>query len=222
MHDSIERRQRHAHVGGMRGDAGGRCAKDRVIAIKAVDGVAARAGRALVATRGVVIKIGAAGALQDVAADGGHVADLPARAREDCPRQQREALAHRAICGERGVLHRRPDQHAAVVPRLDRSRKAGHVDQRLRSLDRLAHQVDEVGAATEILCVRPRAGEADRVVGCRRAREYWNGVMPAPSRKLRRSPRQCRYTRRSGTNCRSSARAARHARERSFQPSGQR
>ncbi len=100
--DGIERGQRDAHVGGMDGDARLRGAEDRVIAVEAVDRVAALAGVALVAARSVVVvEIGAAGALEQVAADGGHVADLRAGAGDDGAGQQRIAGADQPVLGQR-------------------------------------------------------------------------------------------------------------------------
>jgi len=78
--DRIECCQGHAHVRRMSGDAGRRCAEDGVNAVEAVQGVAASARGALVAARGLIVEVGAAGALQDVAAHRRHVADLPAGA----------------------------------------------------------------------------------------------------------------------------------------------
>ena len=81
-HDGVQGRKRDAHVGGVRGDAALRGAEHGVVAIEAVSRVAALAGRAFVAARGIVVEIEAAGALHEIAADRRHVADLaeaPAR-----------------------------------------------------------------------------------------------------------------------------------------------
>jgi hypothetical protein len=47
--------------------------------------------------------------------------------------------SHHSICRNRRVLRGGTDQQAAVVASFDIGRKPGHVDQRIWSLDRLAH-----------------------------------------------------------------------------------
>jgi hypothetical protein len=123
-------------------------------AIEPTDRVATLPGLALVAARTfVVVEIGAAGALQHVAANRRHVADLCARAGQDGAAQHRITGTHRAMPGERAVAHARADQQAAVLALLDPVVDAGHVDQRGGVLDRLAHQIDEIGSAADELGV---------------------------------------------------------------------
>ena len=129
-----------------------------MIAVEAVDRVAALARAALVAARGVVIEIGAARALQEIAADRRHVADLRRSAGEDRLREQGKALAHTPVGRDRGVLHAGADQQAAALCLLDIARQPCHVHEHIGTLDRLAHQVDEIGAAAEILRARARSG----------------------------------------------------------------
>ena len=66
------------------------------------------------------------------------------------------------MLGDGGIFGGGADQEAAVGTLLDRAREAGHVDQCRRPLEGLAHQVDEVRAAAEVLGSGLRA-EADRL-----------------------------------------------------------
>jgi hypothetical protein len=61
------------------------------------------------------------------------------------------------VRGQRRVARRRADQQAAVGALLDVARQAGHIDQGQRLLDGLAHQVDQVGAAAQVLGAGPAA-----------------------------------------------------------------
>lgn len=54
------------------------------------------------------------------------------------------------MLGHCGVTGGRPDHQTAVVGLLDFRRQAGHVDEHRGDLDGLAHQVDEVRAATKV------------------------------------------------------------------------
>ena len=118
----LERGERDAHIGGMRGDAGLARAEDRVDAVEAVDRRAAAAGLALVAGRGRVVEIEAARPLQEIAAGRRHVAQLLRGAGQDRARQQRIALLDQRVIGEIGVRHERADAQAAVRGLLDRLR----------------------------------------------------------------------------------------------------
>ena len=121
-----------------------------MIAIEAFDGVAALTGIALVTARaGVVVKVSAARPLQQIAADRCHIADLRRGTREDRARQHRIAPAHGGVLCERSVAHRCADQQAATLAHGDVRRQAGDIPQRRRTLYRLAHQVDQIGAAAE-------------------------------------------------------------------------
>src|SRR5690242_14985870 len=74
-HDGIERRERYRHVRGMHRDAIRARAEDGVDAVVALERGAARAWMTLVAgAEGGVVKVVAARALQEVAADRRHVA----------------------------------------------------------------------------------------------------------------------------------------------------
>ena len=133
-----------------------------MVAIEAVARVAALAGRALIAARGVVVEIDAAGALHEIAADRRHVADLGGGAGQDRLGEQRKALAHTPIGRDGGVLHAGADAQAAALGLLDIAREPGHVHQHIGMLDGLAHEVDEIGAAAEILGAGARPGRERR------------------------------------------------------------
>src|ERR1700722_2387067 len=89
----------------MRGDAAVRGAEHGVVAVEAASRVAAVSGRAFVAVRGIVVKIDAAGALHEIAADRRHVADLRGGASQDRLGEQRETLALTPVGCDGGVLH---------------------------------------------------------------------------------------------------------------------
>jgi hypothetical protein len=82
------------------------------------------------------------------------IADLRARAGEHGAGDKRIALADQSMFGERRIFRSRADAHAAVGLFGDITIQRGHVDERTRLLDVLAHQVDEIGAAAEIASAR--------------------------------------------------------------------
>ena len=75
---------------------------------------AAGAGHTFVAGLGRVVEVGAARALEQIAAGGGLVAKLRRRAGQDRLRQQRIAAAHAHVGGERAVRDQRADAQAAL------------------------------------------------------------------------------------------------------------
>src|SRR5262245_3524520 len=72
----FQHRERHAHVGRVRRDAGVTAAEDRMYAIMAVDGGAAAGRLAFVAGRRCVVEVRAAGALQEIATRRCHITKL--------------------------------------------------------------------------------------------------------------------------------------------------
>ena len=91
----VERGEGYVHVGGVGGDALIACAEDGVDAVEAFEGRAAAAGVALVAGgEGGVHEVVAAGALEEIAAGGGHVAELRGGSAEQGLREQRVV-----VCG---------------------------------------------------------------------------------------------------------------------------
>ncbi len=93
----------------------GEAPEDRVDAIEAFDGVASLAGVALVAAGAVVVvEVGAAGALEEIASDGCHVADLAGGAGEDGAGEHRVAGAHGRVFCEGGVSHAGANPETAI------------------------------------------------------------------------------------------------------------
>ena len=118
--------------------------------VEAADGGTAAAWLAFVAGRRRIIEIGAAGALQQVAAGRRHIAQLLRGAGQDGARQQRVARFELWVIGEIGIRHERADAQAASGSLLDLvERQARDVDQPGRALDVLFHQVDQIGAACD-------------------------------------------------------------------------
>ena len=149
----VERGQRDGHVRRMGGDAGVARAEDRVDPVEPAERRAAGAGLALVAGRGRVVEVGAAGALQQVAADGRLVAQLARGAGEQRLREHRVAGAHPGVGGERRCCAawapiRRPPSGSSS---MSVERQAADVDQVGRLLDLELHQVEQVGAAADEL-----------------------------------------------------------------------
>lgn len=77
--------------------------------------------------------------------------------------QKRIAVPHHRMAGDRRVPHRSTDNKAAVRPLLDPVQgQPGHIDQRVRLFDVLAHQIDKVRAAAEELRIRRLGEELNR------------------------------------------------------------
>lgn len=180
VHLGAERRHRDRHVGGVRGHARLRVSENREVAVVAVAGRAAirfSPAPTLVAGLGDVLEVGAARALEQVAADGGEVAQLARGAREQRLGEHRVALTHAPVGRELGVSRGRTDPQAAVGALLDRLVQPRDVDQAHRRLDAEAHQVDEVGASAEVADLaaggglgggRDRTGGVGRALVCKR------------------------------------------------------
>ena len=150
-HRGTQRGKRDVHVRRVRGDATLARADDRVDAVEAVSRRTARAGMALVAClERRVVEVVAAGALQQIAADGRHVAQLGRRAGQQCLGQQRVAVAHGAVVGQGGVAHHRADAQTAVGQGGDsRQWQPADVDQVTRRFNATLHQIEQVRAAAD-------------------------------------------------------------------------
>src|SRR3984893_11133186 len=105
----LQDRERHAHVGWVRRDAGLTAAEDGVHAIVAVDCRATAARLAFVAGRRYVVEVMAARTLQEVAARRCHVAELLRGTGHDRAGENRIALFDDRVIGEIGVAYERPD-----------------------------------------------------------------------------------------------------------------
>src|SRR5258708_9604922 len=103
----------------MRGDTLIAGAEDSMNAVEAGKSCAARTGTALVAGFCHVIKIVTARSLQQVAAGGGLVAQLRARARKQGAAQDGIVLPHAGIGCEVAVSNQRADPQAAIRCLLD-------------------------------------------------------------------------------------------------------
>ena len=169
VHDGPERRERDAHVRGMGSNASRRGAQNCVDAVEAFDGVAALAWVALITAGAIVIvKVGAAGALKNIAANCCHVPDLSRRSRKNGAGEHRVTSSDPAVLGDGCVARLRTDQQAAVLALFNRSPETSDINQRLRLLNGFAHQVDEVGAASEIFSLHS-ATKANGLRGVSRA-----------------------------------------------------
>ena len=94
MNHGVERRERDTHVRWMRRDAAVESAP-RIACIRLTPSIASHPdrGRRLLHCAAVVVEVGTAGSLHQIAADGCHVANLSRGAEHDRLRQKRIALA---------------------------------------------------------------------------------------------------------------------------------
>ena len=109
LHLGIERPHGYRHVGWVGSDAMIAGAEDGVNAVEAGEGSATRAGIALVAGFGDVIEVITTCSLQQVAAGGGLVAQLGARACQQCTAQHTVALPHAGVGREVAISNQRAD-----------------------------------------------------------------------------------------------------------------
>ncbi len=160
VHPRVQRRQRDAHVRGMHGDARLAGTEDGVDAVAPVACAAAGPRLALVARGGGVIEVVAAGALQQITAGAGHVAQLGRCPGKNGLAQQRVALLDLRVPGQVGVAHQRTDAQATLGGLFDLTqRQAVDVDQLARMQHVFLHQVEQVGATGDIAAVRPVQGD---------------------------------------------------------------
>ncbi len=111
--------QRDGHVRGMRGDAGRGGPQDGEFAVVALPRGTAAARHPLVAGLGDVLEVDAAGALQQVHAGGGQVAQLARSTGEHGLGEQGIAAADRTIGGEVAVAYQGADAHAPIGERFN-------------------------------------------------------------------------------------------------------
>lgn len=113
-------------------------------------GGATAAGGALVARLGEVTEVAAAGPLEQVPADRGHVAQLPGGAGQECLRQSRVVPAHVGMGREVAVGDGRTDAQPTVGGERDVPEgQFLDVDKKRRPFHAGLHQVDEIGSATQ-------------------------------------------------------------------------
>jgi hypothetical protein len=137
------------------------------VAVLALARRAPRARPALVARLRHVLEVRAAGALEQVAADGRDVAQLPRGPGEHGLGEQWVPLAHAAVGGERAVGDAGADPQPAAGGLLDLRAEVAHVDEQPRRLDLELHQVDEIGAAGQVARAVGAAEQRDRTRGIR-------------------------------------------------------
>ena len=172
-----------------------------------------------------VLEVRAAGALQQVAAGGGQVAELPRGAGEQRLGEHREALAHPRIGGEVAVGHGGADPQAAVRESArPRSRCSSPTStSSVGRGDAELHQVDEVRAAAEERAVRlGRRAAATASAASAGALVARTASSPhALARPTAATAGRCWRRPRSGRGCRSSARGSprRRARRRRLRSS---
>jgi hypothetical protein len=154
----------------MRGRAVRRPAQDGQVAVLTRPRRAASARRPLVAWLGHVLEVRAAGALEQVAADGSRVPQLPGRPGQHGLRQHRVPGAHPRVGGQVAVAHPGADPQpaplsliAALSRVLDGVREQpGHVDEQVGGGHPELHQVDQVGPAGQEGSPGPSRHEGDR------------------------------------------------------------
>ncbi len=134
-----------------------------MVVVFALDGGTTAAGDTLVARLGGVGEIATAGALEEIPADRGHIAQLPRGAGQHRLRQRRVMAPDFGMGGELAVGDGRADAQTAVVHGLDPAEgKFTYVDELRGSFHPGLHQVDEVGAATETARIGIGAEQGDR------------------------------------------------------------
>jgi hypothetical protein len=131
--------------------------------IEAIDRIAPLAGFAFIAARSVVIvEVGAACSLQQVAPDRRHVANLRRCAGHNGTDKNGVTRLYGPMLRDRRIPRCRANQQAAIFPLVDCGGEARNIDQRVRPLNCLAHQIDQVGATSQV--PGPvRAAQADSI-----------------------------------------------------------
>src|SRR5699024_4143016 len=138
---------------------------DRVVAGVPVEGRAAGSRLTLVARRGDVLEVGAPGALEEVAAGGGEVAQRAGGPGAQGAGEGRVARTDRTVRGEVAAAGGPPDAQATVGQLLDLGEgEVADIDEQVGRLDAEAHVVDEIGPAGEEAGLGCRRRQPDRAV----------------------------------------------------------
>src|SRR5438270_6022859 len=115
MDGGVEGGEGYVHVGGIGGDALLACAEDSVDTVEAFDGGTSAAGCALVACgEGGVHEVVAAGALEEIAAGGGHVAKLRGGSAQESLGEEGVAGANGLVVGEVAVADSGSDERVVA------------------------------------------------------------------------------------------------------------
>jgi hypothetical protein len=150
LHLCVEGHQRHREIRGVRRDALFGGAQDRRLPGRAADRGTAGTGLALVARRADVLEVDTPGALQRIPANGGHVAQLIGRARQQGLRQHRVALPDPRVGGQFTVAQPSSDPQAPAGQLADLAgQHPGDIHQQARSRHPQAQMVDEIRSAAE-------------------------------------------------------------------------
>ena len=114
MDEAVQRGQHHGEISRIAGDAMFRRAEDGEVAGVATDRAASASARALVAREMTVAEIEAPCALQEVSADGRHVAKLARRPRQHGVREHGVAAPDGQVRGQVAVAHAGADTQPAA------------------------------------------------------------------------------------------------------------
>src|SRR5216683_7514714 len=122
--------------------------QDCVYAIVTIDGGAPRSGIALVTGIRSIPKVITASTLKEIAACGGHIAELRRRARKQRLREHRIDLLNDRVVGKITIANHGPDSHASVRQLLNFiERKRVDVQQSCGLLNVELHQINQRGSA---------------------------------------------------------------------------
>ncbi len=157
VHHCVQSDQRDGQVAGMGSDACVARAEHGVAAVDPLQRRAAAAGLTLVARRRDVAEVAAPGALQQVAADARHVAQLGRRAQLQRLRDHRVVLPHGGIGGYVAHPFERTDVQPLVVQGDAAQREPVDVHDVVGGHHLELHQVDQGGTAGQEGGVRSRA-----------------------------------------------------------------
>lgn len=119
MNHRIQRDERNAHIGRVCRNAALRSAENGVVPIETFQSITAGIGLTLIAMRGVIIEVPAAGALKNIATHCRHISYLRAGTRQNGARQKWKLRPRCAMRGKRRVLHTRADEKTAICALLD-------------------------------------------------------------------------------------------------------
>ncbi|PAV66104.1 hypothetical protein WR25_17475 [Diploscapter pachys] len=155
-HPGLKGGQGDAHIRWMNRHAQRAGAQNRMIAVETVTSRATAARCPFVARCRRVVEVEAAGALQQIAASAGHVAQLRGGTGQDRLGEQRIALFNERVPGQLGIADQRADAQPTVRSGGNiTQRQVIDVDQLSGAGDILFHQIEQVGATGDKTCARP-------------------------------------------------------------------
>ncbi len=202
--DGVKSDQGDGQIRSVQGDTGLVGTQDGVHPSRLVDGGTTCAGAAFVACpHRRVAEVAAPGALQQIPADGGHVAQLRRRTRQKRLAQDGRTLGQNRLGGE--LLHRRqgPDGDGAVRTDHIPQRQPGDVDDAPRAQHPVLHEVHQRRATGEVGGARVAGHEFDGLLDPGGPDEFEFTHRDLACRRRRGSRRRCSDTPRTGRGCRS-------------------